>query len=113
VQAFLIEKEKGSPDMVGNRTECALLLLMRSWGIHYKALRDAHMHDVSYVYGFSSDRKMASVLHRRPDGSHRLYCKVCTAYNFDWEHYRPYFHLCVAAQECLEPDCHMEEVWRR
>jgi Ca2+-transporting ATPase len=52
---------------VGNRTECALLMLLRGWGTPYKALRDAHAGRVVREYDFSSERKMASVLVTHPD----------------------------------------------
>lgn len=44
LQAFLITDEKtGKIDFVGNRTECALLLMLqKEWGQDYKALRDMH-----------------------------------------------------------------------
>ena len=84
-KAFLIEKEpeaaaaaKGkaaaasssassagpSIDFVGNRTECALLMMIRPWGPQsdYRALRAAHASRVLREYDFSSLRKMASVL---------------------------------------------------
>lgn len=44
LQAFLITDEKtGKIDFVGNRTECALLLMLQKvWGQDYKAMRDMH-----------------------------------------------------------------------
>ncbi|KAI7841822.1 hypothetical protein COHA_004351 [Chlorella ohadii] len=75
-KAFLITDEKtGKIDFVGNRTECALLLMLqKNWGQDYKALRDMHHAATVEVYGFSSERKMASVLVRR-NGALRLYNK--------------------------------------
>ena len=64
-------------DFVGNRTECALLLLLRSWGVDYRALRATHGPRVLREYDFSSERKMASVL-LAPEGGGggaRLYAK--------------------------------------
>lgn len=51
-------------DFVGNRTECALLMMLRSWGPQsdYRALRARHSSRVVREYDFSSLRKMASVL---------------------------------------------------
>lgn len=40
VQAFLIEHDNDTVGFVGNRTECALLMLLRSWGVSYEALRE-------------------------------------------------------------------------
>eukprot|EP00798_Chlamydomonas_sp_ICE-L_P007259 gene7259-371_t len=39
-KAFLIEDDDGRIEFVGNRTECALLVLMRSWGVDYQELRE-------------------------------------------------------------------------
>ena len=51
-------------EFVGNRTECALLMMLRGWGpkSDYRALRAAHAPRVLREYDFSSLRKMASVL---------------------------------------------------
>ncbi len=49
-QAFLTTDEQtGKTVFVGNRTECALLLMLQQWGIDYQAVRDkekAHLHQV-------------------------------------------------------------------
>lgn len=74
MQAFLIEKPT-TVEFVGNRTECALLMLLRSWGVPFKGLREEWAGSVEHVYGFSSERKMASVLIRINAGF-RLYTKV-------------------------------------
>ena len=42
-QAFLIQHDKDTLDFVGNRTDCALLVLLRSWGLSYAALREARL----------------------------------------------------------------------
>ena len=42
-QAFLLEHDKDALDFVGNRTDCALLVLLRSWGISYEALREVRL----------------------------------------------------------------------
>mmetsp|Transcript_4289 Transcript_4289/g.13717 ORF Transcript_4289/g.13717 Transcript_4289/m.13717 type:complete len:995 (+) Transcript_4289:117-3101(+) len=71
-KAFLMDGAGGEVQFVGNRTECALLVLLRKLGADYKALRkDAA---VDHLYGFSSERKSASVLIRTGTGF-RLYCK--------------------------------------
>jgi len=71
----LTEDENGSVDFVGNRTECALLMMLHSWGDNYREIRDIHHANVQEVYGFTSERKMASVLLRTSAGGHRLYNK--------------------------------------
>ena len=70
-------EEPGSEkiECVGNRTECALLLMARAWGQSYVQLRHQHQPELLELYGFSSERKMASCLMRGPLGM-RLYNKV-------------------------------------
>ncbi|GLI62465.1 hypothetical protein VaNZ11_005095 [Volvox africanus] len=71
---FKIEKD-GRMEFVGNRTECALLLFMnRELGSDYNAYRKSFEKSVEKVYGFSSAKKMASVLVRL-SGNYRLYNK--------------------------------------
>ena len=74
LQAFLIEHD-ASISFVGNRTECALLMLLRGWGVSFKDLREEFKDRIEQVYGFSSQKKMASVLIRIESGL-RLYTKV-------------------------------------
>lgn len=42
-QAFLIEHDSDTVDFVGNRTDCALLMLLRAWGVRYEALREVRL----------------------------------------------------------------------
>ena len=75
-KAFLTGGEGGVPlGFVGNRTECALLLMLREWCVDYKTIRTLRDQDIVKVYGFTSERKMASVLVRQPNGTLRLYTK--------------------------------------
>ena len=83
LQAFLADKQDHtavsavrSIEFVGNRTECALLLMLRSWGHDYKGIRDSHRGSLKKVYAFSSATKMASVLIVTGEDSYRLYVKV-------------------------------------
>lgn len=48
-KAFLIEHGADLVEFVGNRTECALLMLGRKWGSNYQAIRDKHQPDVEQV----------------------------------------------------------------
>ena len=76
MQALLLENsEKDSIQFVGNRTECALLILLKDWGANYKEIRDQHHSGTERIYGFTSERKMASILIRTPS-SLRLYNKA-------------------------------------
>lgn len=83
MQAFLVDaadhtavSHVKSVEFVGNRTECALLLMLRGWGHDYKGIREHHRAAVQKVYTFSSATKMASVLVSTGDDSYRLYVKV-------------------------------------
>jgi len=44
---------------VGNITECALLMLLKSWGQDYDALRAQYKPALFKLFGFSSERKMS------------------------------------------------------
>ena len=73
LQAFLIVKD--TIEFVGNRTECALLMLLRTWGADYKTIRDSYSPMVEKVWDFDSAKKMAGVLIKTADGF-RLYNKA-------------------------------------
>eukprot|EP00879_Flechtneria_rotunda_P003828 GHRR01004068.1.p1 GENE.GHRR01004068.1~~GHRR01004068.1.p1 ORF type:complete len:993 (+),score=315.28 GHRR01004068.1:1703-4681(+) len=74
-KAFLIENAGLPVEFVGNRTECALLMLSKKWGIDYKQIREEYKDRIVEVYAFTSAKKMASVLIRRDDKTLRLYNK--------------------------------------
>lgn len=59
----------------GNRTECALLLLTdKTWGLSYEKTRHEWDKKVFKLYGFTSARKMASVVIEYPD-KYKVYNK--------------------------------------
>ena len=60
---------------MGNRTEGALLILLRNWGRNYKTVRGNRHEDVAQLYSFSSAKKMASVM-LKADSGLCLYNKV-------------------------------------
>lgn len=48
-KAYITEEPSGSMTFTGNRTECSLLLLTRSWGIDFRTVReemDDRLHQV-------------------------------------------------------------------
>ncbi len=64
-KAFLTPAdESGMIGFVGNRTECALLVMLQAWDVDYATVREEHQRRdaVVQVFGFTSDRKMASVI---------------------------------------------------
>uniref|UniRef100_A0A1D2A822 Calcium-transporting ATPase n=2 Tax=Auxenochlorella protothecoides TaxID=3075 RepID=A0A1D2A822_AUXPR len=73
--AYLVESEHGGVDFVGNRTECALLMLLRGWGQDYRRKREALAAQLVTVYDFTSARKMSSALVRREGAGLTLLCK--------------------------------------
>lgn len=60
--AFLEEREDGVTEYVGNPTECALLSLVKSWGVDWRSERTEA--NVAHQFGFTSDRKRMSTLVR-------------------------------------------------
>ncbi|KAI8473287.1 MAG: plasma membrane calcium ATPase [Monoraphidium minutum] len=73
-KAHVIDSGAGPATFVGNRTECALLMMAKRWGVDYAKMRDEWEPNVQEMYGFTSARKMASVLVRK-EGRLRLYNK--------------------------------------
>ncbi|CAG9461436.1 unnamed protein product [Pedinophyceae sp. YPF-701] len=71
-KAFLQVRDDGIIDFVGNRTECALLVLLRKLGFDYEKMRKDF--PLERLYGFSSAKKMAACL-LKTDASLRLYNK--------------------------------------
>ena len=65
-KAMLIDAPQGRVDFVGNRTECAMLMMIKNWGANYKSVREGN--PVEKLYGFTSDRKMASALLKTKTG---------------------------------------------
>lgn len=48
-QAFLIDDDPNNIGFVGNRTECALLMLARKWGIDYRTIRAQQEKNIAKV----------------------------------------------------------------
>lgn len=71
----MIIKDPAPVGFVGNRTECALLMMLRTWDADYTVIREKHAHMVERVWDFDSAKKMASVLIRTSNG-YRLYNKA-------------------------------------
>ncbi|PNH11294.1 putative calcium-transporting ATPase 5, plasma membrane-type [Tetrabaena socialis] len=58
-KAFVLENGP-KVDFVGNRTECALLVLLKNWGCAYESVREEYDASTFKMFGFSSAKKMAS-----------------------------------------------------
>ena len=75
-KAFYIEEPGKKVEFVGNRTDCALLLMcQRDWSEPYDPVRKEYESKIVKLYGFSSAKKMASVLVDQGNGTLRLYNK--------------------------------------
>lgn len=61
LQAFLIEHDKDTIEFVGNRTECALLMMLRKWNKSYKDVRSANEERVAQVRTHSASHLVAPV----------------------------------------------------
>eukprot|EP00210_Caulerpa_lentillifera_P000082 g78.t1 len=86
-KAFLIDEENETTEFVGNRTECALLILARNWKVDYSEVRKEHETEIIKVYGFNSARKMSSIIVRRGNvmrlynkGAAEMVLQRCTSY---------------------------------
>lgn len=78
-KAFLVDPPPdavaGTPiEFVGNRTECALLVMCRELGEDYRRIRDARTKTITKMHQFTSDRKRSSVVAAEGAGS-RLHIK--------------------------------------
>lgn len=71
--AELRQTDDGRREVIGSKTEGALLMMTEGWGADYFKVRAATVYKKQYM--FSSARKMMSALVARPDGSYRLYVK--------------------------------------
>lgn len=75
--AFLKDEVKDGKPVVGfsgNRTDCALLLLLRRWGYDYDKIRKDHEATKIRIFNFTSDTKMASFIETHKNG-YRVYNK--------------------------------------
>ena len=64
-KAFLTPPDdNGVVGFVGNRTECALLVMLQAWDIDYATVREEEQqrNAIVQVFGFTSARKMASII---------------------------------------------------
>lgn len=108
-QAFLTEEKTKTGEVrtgfVGNRTDCALLLLLRSWGFSYEKIREEHESLRVRKFDFTSARKMASYLVKQGDG-YRLYNKgaaewVLQRCEFQYDEYGQVVPMTASSREQL------------
>eukprot|EP01038_Epipyxis_sp_PR26KG_P006057 gene6057-8339_t len=69
-------KPLDKPNIIGNKTEGALIMMIRSWGYDYEEVRKSVFNeDFDRVYSFNSEKKRSTAVLHRTDGSVRIYCK--------------------------------------
>ena len=79
--AMLVYNDKNgnplpAPMVVGNKTEGALMLMAKSWGIDYDAVfKEKFNASVDKVFAFNSAKKRSTTVVHQPDGSVRLFVK--------------------------------------
>jgi len=64
------------PSIIGNKTEGALIMMIKSWGYDYDFVKES-VFDVKKdkTYSFNSDKKRSTAVLFRSDESVRIYCK--------------------------------------
>lgn len=79
--AYLVHKDQDGrtldrPIIVGNKTEGALIMMIRGWGLDYEAVKQHSFNeDKDKIYNFNSGKKRSTAVVHQPDGSVRVYCK--------------------------------------
>ena len=79
--AYLVYKDQDGkvldrPSIIGNKTEGALIMMIKSWGFDYDDFKNQHFNaDVDKTYAFNSAKKRSTAVVHRADGSVRVYCK--------------------------------------
>ncbi|CAE7680094.1 ATP2B1, partial [Symbiodinium microadriaticum] len=79
--AYLVYKDQDGrplhrPNVIGSKTEGALILMADSWGYKYDELKSAVFHEeTDRMFAFNSAKKRSTAVVHRSDGSARLLCK--------------------------------------
>lgn len=65
-----------APNIIGNKTEGALLMLAKNWGFDDEKVRsDNYDEKKDKVFAFNSSKKRSTTIIHKPDGSVTLFCK--------------------------------------
>jgi len=79
--AYLVYKDKDGksldrPLIIGNKTEGALILMIKQWGFDYEQVRSEIFNETTdRVFSFNSAKKRSTCVNFRNDGTVRLFCK--------------------------------------
>ena len=69
-------KRLDRPQIIGNKTEGALIMMIESWGFVYEEVYEKiFKQGKDKVFSFNSAKKRATSIVHQPDGSVRLFCK--------------------------------------
>jgi Ca2+-transporting ATPase len=67
------------PNIIGNKTEGALLMMVKNWGFEYDQIKEKMFReDRDRVYSFNSGKKRSTAVVTLEDGTVRVYCKGAT-----------------------------------
>ena len=79
--AYLVYKDAegntlSRPNIIGNKTEGALILMAKSWGKDYESIhKEYYLEGRDQTFSFNSEKKRSTAIVQLPDGTVRLYCK--------------------------------------
>ena len=69
-------KELDKPNVIGSKTEGALIVMAKNWGYDYEAVKDKNYHDeTDKMFAFNSAKKRSTAIIHKADGKIRLLCK--------------------------------------
>ena len=80
-QAYLVYKDSEGkplhqPTIIGNKTEGALLMMIKSWGFDEEEMKKKCFNEtLDKIFSFNSAKKRASAVLHQADGSVRIVCK--------------------------------------
>lgn len=79
--AYLVYKDQDGkpldrPSIIGNKTEGALIMMIKGWGFDYEEFKNNNFKEgFDKIFAFNSAKKRSTAVVHRSDGSVRLYCK--------------------------------------
>ena len=79
--AYLVYKDSNGkqldkPNVIGSKTEGALIVMAKNWGYDYEAVKDKNFHDeTDKMFAFNSAKKRSTAIIHKADGKIRLLCK--------------------------------------
>jgi magnesium-transporting ATPase (P-type) len=76
--------------VIGNKTEGALINMVRGWGVDYEKVKKDLYDDLrDKIFSFSSDKKRSTAVVHLSNGTVRLYCKGASEWLLkDCTHYK-------------------------